>query len=60
MSEMGEAPSVEGSAGGPLIRLYANVKSGIWHLFVIQSDRACLIASGDKYTRYPSNIGRGA
>jgi hypothetical protein len=63
MAEQGEAASVEGTDGGQsVIRIYANVQTGMWHMFVIAktSHEACLIASGDKYTRYPANMGRGA
>ena len=63
MAEMQEAASVEMTDGGQsTIRVYANVDTGMWHMFVIRKNghQACLIASGDRYTRYPTNMGRGA
>jgi hypothetical protein len=63
LASIQEAASVEMVDGaGSTIRIYANVESGRWHLFVIAngSPDACLAAAGGKYTRYPSRTGRGA
>ena len=62
LASIGEAASVEMKDGaGAIVRIYANVETGRWHLFVIQSGspNACLAGAGSGYTRYPSRIGRG-
>jgi hypothetical protein len=64
LQSINEAASVEMTDGaGDMVRIYANVESGKWHLFVIpkaRQDIACLAGAGENYTRYPSRIGRGA
>jgi hypothetical protein len=63
LAQVNEAASVEMTDGaGDTIRIYANVDTGKWHLFVIPKagHMACLAAAGENYTRYPSRMGRGA